>query len=59
MRSGKMESQRIEVREGVPALEHARFAAGIIGLYEAVLREPIPRRMLRLLEEIGQQERKS
>jgi len=40
-------------------LDHARFTAGIVGLYEAVLNEPIPERMLRLIEEIGKQERKS
>ena len=42
-----------------PILDHARFAAGVISLYEAVLSEPIPERMLRLIEEIGKQERKS
>jgi hypothetical protein len=59
MRAGKMRGQRIEVRERVPALDHARFKAGIIGLYEAVLSEPIPEKMLRLVEEIGQQEHKA
>jgi hypothetical protein len=44
--------------EGTPVLDHARFTAGIIDLYEAVLSEPVPQRMLRLIEEIGKQERK-
>jgi hypothetical protein len=40
-------------------LDHARFTTGIIGLYEAVLSEPVPKRMRRLIEEIGMQEDKS
>ncbi len=44
-------------REGVP--DHARFTAGIVSLYAAVLKEPIPDRMLRLIEELGKLERKS
>ena len=46
-------------RKRTPVLDHARFTAGIIGLYEAVLSEPIPEKMLRLIEEIGKRERKS
>jgi hypothetical protein len=42
-----------------PVLDHARFAAGIVGLYETILSEPIPEKMLRLIEEIGKRERKS
>ena len=42
-----------------PVLDHARFTAGIISLYEAVLSEPVPKRMLRLIEEIGKQEHTS
>ncbi len=43
--------------EGVP--DHARFTAGIVSLYAAVLKEPIPDQMLRLIEELGKLERKS
>ena len=41
-----------------PGFDEARFTAGIVRFYEAVLREPIPEKMLRLLDEIGKQERK-
>ena len=37
----------------------ARFTAGVVHFYEAILKEPIPERMLRLIEEIARQERKS
>jgi hypothetical protein len=57
--SETMNRQRAETRKRTPALDDARFTAGIVGLYEAVLSEPIPERMLRLIEEIGKQERKS
>ncbi len=39
------------------ALDDARFTAGVVKLYEALLKEPIPERMLRLVEELGKQER--
>ncbi len=39
-------------------LDDARFAAGVVKLYEALLKEPIPEDMLRLVEKIGKQERK-
>jgi hypothetical protein len=59
MRAEKMKCQSIKARKRVPVLDHARFTAGIIGLYETVLSEPVPERMLRLIEEIGKQEHKS
>jgi len=39
-------------------LDNARFTAGVVKLYEALLREPVPEEMLRLVKEIGEQERK-
>ncbi len=39
------------------AIDDARFAAGVVKLYEALLKEPIPEEMLRLVNEIGKQER--
>ncbi|SRR5258706_11804223 len=38
-------------------LDEARFTAGVVKLYEAVLKEPIPEEMLRLISQIGKQER--
>jgi hypothetical protein len=46
-------------REGEPELDQARFTAGIVRFYEALLNEPIPEKMLRLIEEIAMRERKS
>ncbi len=40
-------------------LDEARFTAGIVQLYETVLKEPIPGKMLRLIEEIAKRERRS
>ncbi len=40
------------------AVDDARFTAGVVKLYEALLKEPIPEEMLRLVEKIGKQERK-
>jgi hypothetical protein len=42
----------------MPALDDARSTAGVVRLYEAVLKEPIPEEMLRLIREIGIQESK-
>ena len=39
------------------ALDDARFTAGVVKLYEALLKEPIPEEMLRLINQIGKQER--
>jgi hypothetical protein len=41
-----------------PEIDDARFTAGVVKLYEALLKEPIPDRMLRLVEELSKQERK-
>jgi hypothetical protein len=59
MRVENMKRQRARAREWVPALDPARFTAGMIGLYEAVLSEPVPESMLRLIKEIEKQEQKS
>ncbi len=40
------------------ALDEARFTAGVVKLYEALLKEPIPEEMLRLVSQLGKQERK-
>ncbi len=42
-----------------PDLDKARFTAGVVRFYEAVLKEPIPDKMLHLVDEIEKQERKS
>ncbi len=39
------------------AIDDARFSAGVVKLYEALLKEPIPEEMLRLVEELSKQER--
>jgi hypothetical protein len=46
-------------REGEPKLDQVRFTAGIVRFYEALLKEPIPEKMLRLIEEIAMREQKS
>ena len=38
-------------------LDDARFTVGVVKLYEALLKEPIPEEMLRLIDQIGKQER--
>jgi hypothetical protein len=40
------------------AFDESRFTAGVIELYEALLKEPIPEDMLRLVDQLGKQERK-
>jgi hypothetical protein len=42
-----------------PGPDEARFTAGIVRFYEAVLKEPVPEKMLRLIDEIAKQERRS
>jgi hypothetical protein len=37
-------------------LDDARFTAGIVEFYEAVLKEPVPDKMLRLVAEIAKRE---
>jgi len=39
--------------------DQARFTAGIVRFYEAVLKEPIPEKMLRLVQELAKRERQS
>jgi hypothetical protein len=39
------------------ALDEARFTAGVVKLYEALLKEPIPQEMLRLVGKLDKQER--
>jgi hypothetical protein len=59
IRVGQLNCQREQARKRGPVLDHTRFTAGIVGLYEAVLSEPLPLRMLRLIEQIGTQEHRS
>ena len=40
------------------AFDEGRFTAGVVKLYEALLKEPIPEDMLRLVDQLGRQERK-
>jgi len=39
------------------AFDEARFTAGVVKLYEALLKEPIPDEMIRLVDQLGKQER--
>ncbi len=45
-------------QDGGAALDDARFTAGVVKLYEALLKEPVPEEMLRLIDKLGKQERK-
>jgi hypothetical protein len=58
MDTEKMKCQKAGAKKPAFVLDHARFNAGIINLYETVLSEPVPKRMLRLVEEIGKREHK-
>ncbi len=40
-------------------LDRARFTAGVVRFYGAILKKPIPEKMLRLIDEIEKQERGS
>jgi len=40
-----------------PTYDEARFAAGVVKLYETLLKEPIPDEMLALINKIEKQER--
>jgi hypothetical protein len=52
------DSDRQPVEAGSNAApDDARFSAGVVKLYEALLKEPIPEEMLRLVEELSKQER--
>ena len=44
--------------ENPASIDEARFTAGVVKLYEALLKEPVPDEMLRLIDQLGQQERK-
>ena len=44
--------------DGGASLDEARFAAGVVKLYETLLKEAIPEEMLRLVDQLGKQERK-
>lgn len=55
-KQGKQRAGAVNARGGV---DEARFTAGIARFYEAVLKEPIPEKMLRLVEEIAKRERGS
>ncbi len=55
-RGGESKSDCPEV--GAAPFDEARFNAGVVKLYEALLKEPIPEEMLRLVEQLGKQERK-
>jgi hypothetical protein len=48
--------QKADSAAGGP-LDEARFSAGVVKLYEALLKEPIPQEMLRLVDQLGKQER--
>ena len=54
--AGKKPQGKEDGKEGV---DEARFTAGIVRFYEALLREPIPEKMLRLIDEIARRERES
>ncbi len=43
---------------GRAAFDEARFNAGVVKLYETLLKEAIPEEMLRLVDQLGKQERK-
>jgi hypothetical protein len=48
-----------EPNEDRRPFDQARFNAGMVRFYEAVLKEPIPEKMLRLVDEIAKRERES
>ncbi len=48
-----------EASAGRQPFDEARFNAGIVRFYEAVLKEPIPEKMLRLVSEIANREQAS
>jgi hypothetical protein len=55
--AGEANSGEIE-DSAIVQLDDARISAGVVKLYEALLKEPIPEKMLRLVEELSKQERK-
>lgn len=52
----------VKLREGEDnpgeGYDMGRFTAGIVRFYDAILKEPIPEKMLRLIGEIAKRERK-
>jgi hypothetical protein len=54
---GRGGGPRAKPHAGRAVLDEARFTAGIVRFYEAVLNEPVPEKMLRLIEEIAKRER--
>ncbi len=60
-KSKKSEDKEAKPGDGAPnaPFDEARFNAGVVKLYEALLKEPIPEEMLRLVDRLGKQERKS
>ncbi len=56
---GRKSRHQANAADAKGGLDEARFAAGIVRFYDAVLKEPIPERMLRLVEEIAKRERES
>lgn len=49
----------LDAGESAPdAALDARLTAGVVELYSALLKEPIPEKMLRLVEKLSKQERK-
>ena len=57
---GRKRRRRSEKHESIAdaAFDEGRFTAGVVKLYEALLKEPIPEDMLRLVDQLGKQERK-
>lgn len=47
-----------EAKNMSPIADEGRFTAGVVKLYETLLKEPIPEDMLRLIDQLGKQERK-
>ena len=56
---GRRRRRRAGAAAAKGGLDEARFTAGIVRFYEAVLNEPIPEKMLSLIGEIAKRERKS
>ena len=59
-RAGSLPASVLDGKREPPkaGTDDARFTAGVVRFYEAILKEPIPEKMLRLIEEIAMQERK-
>jgi hypothetical protein len=54
---GRLTVSRRQDGASPPEVDEARFAAGVVKLYEALLKEPIPEQMLRLVDKLSKQER--